>query len=129
MKLLLDTCAILWLARDVSRLGQSARMIIRERQDSLYVSAISAFEIGVKHRKGKLDLEMSPEDWWNLAVSHHGLQVLPVTDTVALASTALPALHADPCDRIIIATAEGIHASIVTSDQLISQYPSATVVW
>lgn len=129
MKLLLDTCAILWLARDVSRLSQSARMIIRERQDSLYVSAISAFEIGVKHRKGKLDLDMPPEDWWNLAVSHHGLQVLSVTDTVALASTALPALHADPCDRIIIATAEGISAAIITSDRLIAQYPSAKVVW
>jgi|UniRef100_UPI003783FF31 PIN domain nuclease of toxin-antitoxin system len=129
MKLLLDTCAILWLAREVSRLGQAVRGIIRERPDSLYVSAISAFEIGVKHRKGKLDLDMSPEEWWNLAVTHHGLQVLPITDTVVLASTALPGLHADPCDRIIIATAEGIHASIVTSDQLITQYPSATVVW
>ncbi|MFN0076198.1 MAG: type II toxin-antitoxin system VapC family toxin [Prosthecobacter sp.] len=129
VKLLLDTCAILWLARDPKRLGDAARQRVAARPESLYVSAISAFEIGVKHRKGKLDLDLSPEDWWKLAVQHHGLQVLPVTDTVALASTALPKLHADPCDRIIIATAAGMHADIVTSDYLIAQYPSASVVW
>ena len=129
MKLLLDTCAVLWLARDASRLGRTALESVRESPDTLYVSAISAFEIGVKHRKGKLDLDMSPEDWWRLAVNHHQLQVLPVTDDIALASTGLPGLHADPCDRIIIATAEGIAAAIITSDRLIAQYPSAKVVW
>jgi PIN domain nuclease of toxin-antitoxin system len=95
----------------------------------LYVSAISAFEIGVKYRNGKLTLGMTPEVWWERVVRDKNLQVLPLTDTVALASTALPALHADSCDRIIIAMAEGIYASIVTSDHLISQYPSTKVVW
>jgi PIN domain nuclease of toxin-antitoxin system len=129
MKLLLDTCAVLWLADEPQQLGAKARSFIQTHADELYVSAISAFEIGVKYRKGKLVLGMSPEAWWERVVRDKNLQVLPITDTVALASTALPGLHADPCDRIIIATAEGIHASIVTSDQLITQYPSATVVW
>lgn len=129
MKLLLDTCAVLCLAGEPARLGQTARRLIAESRESLYVSAISAFEIGVKYRKGKLVLNKAPEEWWHLAVEHHGLQVLPVTDNVALASTALPCVHGDPCDRIIIATAEGIQAAIVTSDEMIAQYPSATVVW
>lgn len=129
VKLLLDTCAVLWLADEPQKLGASAQSSIQAHCEALYVSAISAFEIGVKYRKGKLVLGMSPEAWWERVVRDKNLQVLPITDTVALASTALPALHADPCDRIIIATAEGVHASIVTSDQLITQYPSATVVW
>ena len=93
MKLLLDTCAILWLAAETSRLSQAAR------------------------------------DWWNRAVAHHGLGVLSVTDEIALRSTALPPLHADPCDRIIVATAEKHDATIITSDGLIRQYQSITVIW
>ncbi|MDP1591120.1 MAG: type II toxin-antitoxin system VapC family toxin [Prosthecobacter sp.] len=129
MKLLLDTCAVLWLADEPEKLGTSAQPAIQAHRDALYVSAISAFEIGVKYRKGKLTLGMTPEAWWQRVVRDKNLQVLPITDTVALASTALPGLHADPCDRIIIATAEGLDASIVTSDQHITHYPSATVVW
>lgn len=129
VKLLLDTCAVLWLADEPQKLGVSAQSFIQAHSGALYVSAISAFEIGVKFRKGKLVLGMSPEAWWERVVRDKNLQVLPVTDDIALASTGLPGLHADPCDRIIIATAEGIAASIVTSDQLIAQYPSAKVVW
>lgn len=129
MKLLLDTCAILWLADVPEKLSAKAAAFIQSSPDELYVSAISAFEIGLKGRKGKLDLGMTPEGWWEKVVDDKNLQVLPVTDTVALASTALPPVHSDPCDRIIIATAEAIGASVVTSDGLIAQYPSASVVW
>ena len=129
MKLLLDTCAILWLAADAARLSDAARQAISANPSELFVSAISAFEISLKHRKRKLDLGMEPDAWWFRAVAHHGLLVLPVTDEIALASTALPPLHADPCDRIIIATGAKHGAAIITSDTLISQYSSATVVW
>lgn len=61
-------------------------------------------------------------------MAHHGLQVLPVTDEIALASTALPPLHADSCDRIIVAAGEMCGASIVTSDALIRRYPNAKVI-
>ena len=129
MKLLLDSCAILWLAADQARLTPTARQAIADHPAALFVSAISAFEISLKHRKGRLDLGMEPDEWWMRAMAHHGLIVLPVTDEIALASTALPPLHADPCDRIIVATGEKHGASIVTSDALIRQYPSAKVVW
>jgi PIN domain nuclease of toxin-antitoxin system len=127
--LLLDTCALLWLAAEPSRLSPAARDAIAAQPAQLFVSAISAFEIGLKHRKGRLDLGMAPEAWWSRAVAHHGLRVLPVTDAIALASTALPTLHADPCDRIIVSTAELHGTRIVTSDPLIRQYPSAIVIW
>jgi PIN domain nuclease of toxin-antitoxin system len=129
LKLLLDTCAILCLAADQARLSTTVRQAIATNPSSLFVSAISAFEIALKHRKGRLDLGMEPEAWWARAVAHHGLIVLPVTDEIAMASTALPPLHADPCDRIIIATGDRHALSIVTSDALISQYPSATILW
>ncbi len=129
MRLILDTCAILWLASDYSQLRPKAVQAIRNNADFLYVSAISAFEISLKSRKGKLSLKSPPEHWWAATIALHGLQVLPVTDEIALASTALPTIHADPCDRIIIATAVAISARIVTSDEVIPTYPQADVLW
>ena len=67
--------------------------------------------------------------WWDRAMTHHGLNVIPVSDVIALGSTALPPLHADPCDRMIVATASQVAAAVVTSDPLIRQYPGVTVVW
>lgn len=129
MKLLLDTCSLLWLSDSPETLSASAAKAISDNADQLYVSATSAFEIGIKHRKGRLHLGMEPQDWWHRNIQDKNIQVLPVTAEVALASTSLPAHHADPCDRIIIATAQGMAAQIVTSDELISQYSEASVVW
>lgn len=129
MRLLLDTCAILWLAVDPARLSSAARQAISENRSELLASAMSAFEIGLKHRKGRPDLGMEPEIWWNRAVVHHSLKVIPVSDAIALESTALPPLHADPCDRMIVAAAREITAAIVTSDALIRQYPGVAIVW
>ena len=129
MKLLLDTCALLWLAEEPARLSVNARAAIVAHPDELFVSAISAFEIGLKQRKGKLSLGMEPDTWWRLAIVHHGLTVISVTDEIALASTALPPLHADPSDRIIVATAAAIQADILTADPLIKQYPNTSVIW
>lgn len=129
MRLLLDTCGLLWLAADPARLSPAARQAISENRAELVVSAISAFEIGLKHRKGRLDLGMEPEIWWGRAVEHHGLSVIPVSDAIALASTALPPLHADPCDRLIVATARVCACAVVTSDPLIHQYPGLTTIW
>ncbi|HTH49261.1 MAG TPA: type II toxin-antitoxin system VapC family toxin [Candidatus Limnocylindria bacterium] len=129
MKLLLDTCALLWLAENSASLSTAARQAIVSNPDELFVSAISAFEIGLKHRRGRLNLGLDPETWWQIATAHHGLAVVPISDEIALASTALPLLHADPCDRIIIATASCIGARMLTSDSLIMQYPNSDVIW
>ena len=129
MNVILDTCALLWLVADAPTLSANARRLIGTNRDSVFVSAISAFEIGVKYHKGKLTLCDTPENWWHRSIAHHGLVVVDVTDSIFLASTALPLLHHDPCDRIIIATAQDIGATILTPDHLIAQYPTAKVEW
>lgn len=129
MKLLLDTCALLWLARDPAKLSEKAREAISTNRGSLYVSAISAFEIGTKHTKGGLEFKIPPKEWWEAAVHYYHLHVVDVSASICLASTALPLFHKDPCDRGIIATAAELGAGIVTSDGWISQYPEVRVVW
>ncbi|MBF0546840.1 MAG: type II toxin-antitoxin system VapC family toxin [Candidatus Riflebacteria bacterium] len=127
--LLLDTCALLWLASDQKKLSLTAKNEIIKNAQELFVSAISAFEIAVKSRSGKLRLPLLPLDWFSEALDFHGIREIPVTSSIAVFSVQLPLLHNDPCDRIIIATAQLKSMKIVTSDKLISDYNQASVIW
>ena len=121
--MLLDTCALLWLAQGG---GQLSSKILQELADApfVYVSAISGFEIGIKCRKGKLELPAPPSDWLEAVVEHHDLQVLPLDLDICIESTLLPPIHHDPCDRMIIATARKHRLRIVTADPVFAAYGS-----
>ncbi len=127
--LLLDTCGLLWLAADPSRLSDRARDLVRANPAALFISAITAFEIAVKFRKGKLRLALPPEAWIQRALDHHGIRELPISWQIAARSALLPPLHADPADRMIVATAEAHSLLILTPDPLIAAYPGARVAW
>src|SRR5688572_30646705 len=96
---LLDTCTLLWLVSDQSQLSDAARDSIAAGAGGLFVSAISAFEIGVKHEKGKLELPSPPSKWFPRALKLHGIKAVALTPRILLRSTSLPALHSDPMDR------------------------------
>ena len=127
--LLLDTCTLLWLAGDPSELSVPARRSIERNTGFLFVSSISALEIGIKARKGRLRLPQPIPEWFPRALALHGLSELPVTGEIAGRSTTLPALHRDPADRILIATAEIHGLRILTPDSLIGQYTEAQTLW
>lgn len=127
--LLLDTCALIWLAVDQSQLSKNAIHQLAANPGSLFVSAISAFEIAIKHRQHKIELPMPAMDWFTEIVEYHGIRELPVTSSIAILSVQLPPLHNDPCDRIIIATAEMNALGVITCDGLIAQYDLARVIW
>jgi PIN domain nuclease of toxin-antitoxin system len=95
----------------------------------LFVSAISAFEIGLKQKKGRLTLPLPAEQFFAVALSTHGLREVPVDGAIAARSTSLPPLHADPADRMIIATAQRDGLTILTPDPLIHAYPDTRVSW
>ena len=127
---LLDTCTLLWLAGGAQdRLSTNAADLIRRHPSGLFVSAISAFEIGVKAKKGKLQLRLDPRTWFDKAMTAHGLHGIPVTSAIAAASTMLPPRHVDPCDRMIIATAMEHGFSVLTPDDMIGGYPDVTTTW
>ena len=126
---LLDTCAFLWLASDQSRIAPGVLAQIRDPNVTVYLSAISALEIGTKHYKNKLVLPLEPEAWISLALANHRVTPLAMTWELAVRSSALPRLHADPADRIIVATALHHNLVIVTPDPLIAAYPGVRVLW
>jgi len=118
---MLDTCALLWLAQGGDELSEAALQGI-EAAPVVYVSAISGFEIGIKVQKGKLELPARPADWFAAVLEHHNIEVLPLVLEVCIRATELPAIHADPCDRMIIAAAQMHHIPVVTTDLLFSRY-------
>jgi PIN domain nuclease of toxin-antitoxin system len=127
--LLLDTCALLWLADAQERLSDFARRAIVKNAGGIHVSAISAFELGVKTRKRKLVLPLPAGEWYGRALELHGLREIPISGAIAARSASLEAHHNDPCDRFIIATALEFGCPVVTADGIFSSYAGLRVVW
>ncbi len=124
--MLLDTCALLWLAQGGGLLSKKVCQRLTE-EPFVYVSAISGFEVGIKYAQRKLSLPALPADWFRIIVKHHDLQVLPLDLEICIRSTQLPAIHNDPCDRMIIASAEIHRLIIVTGDKIFKEYDIETI--
>ncbi|HXH25503.1 MAG TPA: type II toxin-antitoxin system VapC family toxin [Vicinamibacterales bacterium] len=127
MRLLLDACTFLWLAGG-RRLSAPAEAAIRDPGNDVYLSAVSVWEILVKHRAGKLPLPEPPQLLVPAERALRGVAALPFDEESALQGARLPALHRDLFDRMLIAQAIAHGLAIVTPDPLISQYP-IRVVW
>ena len=119
--MILDTCALLWLAQGGGKLSKSAARKI-DAAPVVYVSAITGYEIGIKYRGGKLELPALPSEWLAAIVEHHGLAVVPLDLPICVRATELPAIHKDPCDRLIIATAMIHRLAVVTADPVFKEY-------
>lgn len=124
--IILDTCALLWLVAGDDRLSDDARARI-DGETLVGVSAISAFEVGLKYAQGKLELPLPPREWWARVAEHHRLDVLPLTPEVLFTSVSLPPVHRDRADRFIIATATIHRAPVVTTDGRFAEYGVAVL--
>lgn len=127
--LLLDTCTLLWLVAGGTALSAVARDAISAPGARLFVSAITAFEVAIKQRRGALTLPLAPLVWYERALAFHGVEEIAVDGRIAARSATLPPLHADPCDRIIVATAQRDDLVILTPDSLIRAYPRTRTRW
>lgn len=122
--LLLDTCAVLWLFGG-SDLTEASRSAIEQasQNDALYLSPISAWEIGMLASKGRIALSMPVGKWVDAAFGHRGARVAGLDPVVLVDSSYLPGdVHGDPADRIIIATARQHQLKVVTRDRIILDY-------
>jgi PIN domain nuclease of toxin-antitoxin system len=119
--MILDTCALLWLASGSRKLS---RATLKEINDApaVYVSAISGFEISLKISGGRLELSHPVETWFKQVIEHHGLTVLPLGLDVCIAAAKLPPIHDDPFDCFIIATAKLHDWPVVTADGRFEEY-------
>ena len=113
--MILDTCALLFLANGDRRLSRSTRQRLG-REPVRWFCAISSFEIALKHRQGKLELPLTPLRWLRELEDRYGLTELPLDSALCVAATELPRHHRDPFDRFIIAAALRLRVPVVTID-------------
>jgi PIN domain nuclease of toxin-antitoxin system len=128
MKILLDTCTFLWIAADSPRLSRTAAAIFLDRNHERYLSAASSWEIGIKHAAGRLPLPRKPDLFVPAVREASGIESLAIDEESALRAGKLPALHADPFDRMLVAQAIVHGMTILTPDAEIEQY-GVRVLW
>ena len=126
MNVLLDTCALLALARGELPDGAAAAL---GKAPEAWVSAVSPWEVAIKEAGGKLQL-MDPPFLWFLAVAElYDLREIPLDARIACAAAALPLIHRDPFDRVLVALAQSHTLTILTSDENIPKYPGVKTSW
>jgi len=124
MTYLFDTNAWLRLAERPETISPAARLRLDEVVGAFPLSVVSIWEVGLKARKGKLQLTLPLDDWLAEMTRPAFVRLLPVDAAIARLSNTLPGnFHDDPADRFIVATAIKHNLTIVTSDQLILAYP------
>lgn len=119
MKILLDTCAFLWLTTNDPCLSQKAKQAFQNTENSIYLSSVSVWEMLVKHQLGKLPLPTDAEQ--------HFIEYLPLSESAVFQLNKLPNFHRDPFDKMLVCQALSENLTILTSDSMITQYPAATL--
>jgi PIN domain nuclease of toxin-antitoxin system len=93
------------------------------------VSLISCLEVSYLVKGRRLELTIPLPDWFDAALSDSGIELIIPAPTILYMATTLPDIHKDPADRIIIATALDLKATLVTADETIRKYPGLVWVW
>ena len=128
MKYLLDTHAFLWFVSEDNRLSSKAQSIIKNSQNEVYFSAVSAWEISIKIRLGRLTIEEDLEPFIIKQLAENNFQTLSITIFHSIHTSKLPEIHKDPFDRMIIAQSQVEDMHLISRDKNIKKY-KIPVVW
>ena len=121
MKLLLDTHLLLWAAGAPKRLPPAARKLINDPANELLYSAASLWEIAIKRALGRADFRVDPRAL-RRGLLENGYAELAISGAHVLAVDALPALHKDPFDRMLVAQSLAESVTLLTGDSQVARY-------
>ncbi len=130
VKIVLDTCALIWWSLDPERLSQSAKKVCNqmEREKNGIVPSIAIWEIAIKIKNKKLDLGVNLNEYVASLKQSSVVRIVPIDEDVWLESVKLEWSHRDPVDRVVVALATSNQASIITADKEIRDFYS-DVIW
>lgn len=123
MNLLLDTHALIWVLEDNPKLSSVARSAIIDGKNAVFVSVASVWEMSIKQAMGKLSMP----DNLNEEIELLRFLTLNINFKQAELAGKLPNIHKDPFDRMLIAQAKLEELTLVTHDEMISQYDVLTL--
>lgn len=127
MRLLLDTHAFIWWSEEPERLTPQVLELCHDRSNEILLSIASIWEMQIKIQLGKLALRF-PLVTAIEAQIDNGLEILPISQWHIYALSALPSIHGDPFDRLLIAQAFYEEIPVITHDAKFDHYP-VTVIW
>ena len=118
--IVLDTHVLIWLAEGSPRLGKKSLSLIDNalKAEELFVSVISFWEVAMLIEKRRLEMQMSVT-LWRKSLIDNGLKEVDLTGDMVVYSANLNDFHGDPADRMIVATAISLTATLCTADEKI----------
>ena len=116
MRLLLDTCSLLWFLRDDAELSESAATAIEDPANDVIVSVVSIWEIAIKAGLGKIRVPDDLETGLEEKLQQNGFTLLDVNYPHAAGVFSLPRVHGDPFDRLLISQCRAEKLIAVTND-------------
>ena len=130
MDVLLDTCCVIWAASDPDRLSARAREILASEDTLAFVSPASCAELACLWERDRVRLDRHWKAWFNAAVDLNAWNVEVIDLELVQEAGSLPGeFHADPADRILVATARVRGYTILTGDRRILEYPHVRSLW
>lgn len=127
MNLLLDTHIALWALTDSPKLSSAARELILAPRSRVWVSAVSVWEIAIKHSLGRGDMPISGEEALRY-FQRAGYQLLSIDPEHAVAVEKLPPVHQDPFDRLLVAQALAEPMRLLTHDAMVARYSDTIIL-
>jgi PIN domain nuclease of toxin-antitoxin system len=124
MKYLLDTHLLLWAAGQPDRLSAEARDLLGDCDNTLLFSAASLWEIAIKQTMGRQDFKVDAR-LLRRGLLDNGYEELPITSAHGVGLDALPPIHKDPFDRILVAQARIEGVTLLTADEQVAKYSGA----
>lgn len=128
MRALLDAHAFIWWVLDSPKLSNESRRILADGENEIVVSVASAYEIVYKAGQGSLTLPDSPAEYVRSRIRENGFATLAIELNHAVRAGALPRIHGDPFDRMLVAQAQVEGIPILTADPAIARY-DVEVIW
>jgi PIN domain nuclease of toxin-antitoxin system len=127
VRALIDTHVFLWWNAGDDRLSTRAREFILDSSNEIVLSAASAWEIAIKAARGRLQLPLPPHQYVPERMAQDAFVALDIQLGHVLTAAALPAFHADPFDRVLVAQAQAEGIPIVTADDAFKHYAVDTI--
>mgnify|MGYP000435018187 FL=1 len=121
MKLLLDTHLLIWAAQSIDRLPTGARALMANPDNELLFSVASIWEVAIKSGLNRPDFQVDAR-MLRRGLIDNGYFELPILSEHAVAIDALPPIHKDPFDRLLIAQARVEGIILLTDDATVAQY-------
>lgn len=123
--ILLDTCAAIWISQDEGLSAEAFQALNQSAREGIavYVSPMTAWEIGMLVARKRVAIAMEPDAWFEKLLNVAGVRLSPLSAKMLIASSFLPGdPPRDPADRIIVATARELGCRVMTRDRVLLDY-------